>query len=253
MSGEQGGGVGPVVEEADDEPAAGADGAGGGVEDPPAQRLGGGPGERARQSEELEPADEVRGPTDQREPGLVGVEGPERHAAQPGVFEAGDVLFDVGVGAHVGVEGGGGRRSGRCSDPSSATARRGTGSAGRRVAAFAAHDQAGAGRPVGEVDEPGDVGHEGVVAGLAGGLVNEWSPGVVDVEAQQRSVDRRGGAGDHGEPDVAGPAGPHEAGAPGRVGPHPDLPPGQGWVVSGPCPAAISAGNWPIAWSRTLS
>lgn len=82
-----------------------------------------------------------------------------------------------------------------------------------------------------------DVGHVGVVSGLAGSFVDEWGPGVVvDVELEEGGVDLGGGAGHYGEPDVAGPTGVNEPGAPGRVGPHPDLALNEVTVVAGVVP-----------------
>ncbi len=55
---------------------------------------------------------------------------------------------------------------------------------GAGVTAFAADDEPGAVGPSGHVDAVGEVGDEGVVAGLAGGLVGQWCPGVVvDMQA----------------------------------------------------------------------
>jgi len=55
------------------------------------------------EAEELERADQVRGVADQGHPSLVGVEVGEREPEQPGVFEAADVVLDMGVGSHVHV------------------------------------------------------------------------------------------------------------------------------------------------------
>ena len=99
VGGGDGAGVGPVVEDADDVGAGVADDAGGGVPEPPAQGFGLGAGEVAGEAEELEPADEVGGEAHDGEPCLVGVTVGEGEPAQPGVFEAADVVLDVGVGA----------------------------------------------------------------------------------------------------------------------------------------------------------
>ena len=55
----------------------------------------------------LEPADEGVGPGDQSRPGPVGVEVVEGEPAGAAVFDAGDVVLDPGVGAHIGVGPGG--------------------------------------------------------------------------------------------------------------------------------------------------
>ena len=47
---------------------------------------------------------EIGGERDDGEPGPVGVEINEREPVQAGVFQPADVVFDVGVGAHVSVE-----------------------------------------------------------------------------------------------------------------------------------------------------
>ena len=86
------------------------------------------------QAEQLEPAHEGVGEADDGEPGPVGVDVDEREAVGAGVLEAADVVFDVGVGAHVRGRGRRGHRRRRCSDPSSGTSWRGTATAGRRGA-----------------------------------------------------------------------------------------------------------------------
>ena len=57
------------------------------------------------EAEQLEPADQVGGETDQGQPGLVGVEVAEGEPFQAGRFEPADVVLDMGVGSHVGVQG----------------------------------------------------------------------------------------------------------------------------------------------------
>ena len=58
----------------------------------------------------LEPADEIGCCADELQPGAVGVEVTEREPFESGVLQAFDVVLDVGVVTHVGVEVEGGRR-----------------------------------------------------------------------------------------------------------------------------------------------
>ena len=80
-----------------------------------------------------------------------------------GVFESGDVLFDVGVGAHVGVEDGGVAFLVGVVAPVAPLFGGEQRLLGALVAGFAAHDQPGAWRPSGEVDGVGELGDERVV------------------------------------------------------------------------------------------
>jgi RNA polymerase sigma-70 factor, ECF subfamily len=66
VSGDDGGGIGPAVEDAHDVTAGVADEPGGGVPEPPAQRLGFGAGEMPGEAQELEPADEATKFPDER-------------------------------------------------------------------------------------------------------------------------------------------------------------------------------------------
>ena len=144
-----------------------ADEAGGGVPEPPAQRLGFGAGEVPGEAEELEPAHQVGGEAHGGEPGPVGVEVGEREPAQPGVLEAADVVLDVRVGAHGGVEGDGVAGLVGVVAPVAELGGGQQGLLGAGVQGFAAHDQPGAVRPVGQVDQVGELGHLGAVADLA--------------------------------------------------------------------------------------
>jgi hypothetical protein len=97
-------GAGPAVEDADDVVPGSSHDAGGGVPQLPAQRFGFGDGEGSAETEQLEPADQVGGVTDNGEPGLVGGEVTEGEPQQPRRFQPADVVLDMGVGAHVSVE-----------------------------------------------------------------------------------------------------------------------------------------------------
>ena len=107
---------------------------------------------------------------------------------------------------------------------------------------FAAHDQPGAGGPLGQVDEIGDLRDMGafslLTAAAAGGLPTALRAVRVDVGAVVDPADRRMDAGvrasDHREPDVAGTATCHEpVGAPGRIGAHLHLAAHRRGVVAG--------------------
>ena len=136
-----------------------ADESGGGVPQRPAQRLGFGDGEDAVQAELLEPAHDGVGDADDGEPGPVGVDVDEREAVGAGVLESFDVVFDVGVGAHVHVEGDGVAGGVGVVAPVAELQRGEQRALGAGVQRFAAHDQPGPGRPVGQVDEVGELGH----------------------------------------------------------------------------------------------
>jgi hypothetical protein len=105
VGGEEFVGGGPGVEDAHDVSAGVAHDAGGCVPQAPAQRLGFGDGEWASEAEQLEPAHEGVGEADDSEPGPVGVDVGEREPVSAGVLQSADVVFDVGVGAHVHVKG----------------------------------------------------------------------------------------------------------------------------------------------------
>ena len=86
---------------------------------------------------------------------------------QPGVLEPADVVFDMGVGSHVGVEdhrvaGGVGVVT-----PVAEQKRREQAGLGAGMQWFAAHDQPGPCRPAGQVDQVGDLRHRRAVADLA--------------------------------------------------------------------------------------
>ena len=130
----------------------------------PAQGLGLGSGEGPGDTEQLEPAHHVGGVTDGGEPGPVGVEVAEGEPAQPGVLQAADVVFDVGVGAHGGIEG---DRVAGLVGPVAPVAELGGGEQGvlgAGVEGFTAHDQPAAFGQVVVVDQVGELGHLGAGA-----------------------------------------------------------------------------------------
>ena len=123
--------VGPDAGDPQDPAAGVADDPGGGPPVGPAHGFGSGPLQAgAFEAEELEPESQVVGEGDQRQPGSVGGQLLEREPLAAAVFEAGDVLLDPGVEAHVEVCFG---RGGFLVGPvarDSGIRRRGTGSAG---------------------------------------------------------------------------------------------------------------------------
>ena len=187
--------------------------AGGGVPEAPAEGLGFGFGERPGEAQLLKPAHEGVGEADDREPGPVGVDVGEREAVGTGVFETADVVFDVRVGADVGIEVHGVAVVVGVVAPVAELQRREQGVLGAGVEGLASHDQPGALGPVLEVDQVGelrDVGTWSRVAVLADG--RHPASGVTDGFGD-RCVDLGVGPRDDGEADVAGPAVPHEPGA----------------------------------------
>jgi hypothetical protein len=70
-----------------------SDQAGGGVQDPVAQRFGLGAGEVASQADELQPGGQVGGDRGQGAPGLVDREYPGGQVAEAGLFRAADPVF----------------------------------------------------------------------------------------------------------------------------------------------------------------
>lgn len=95
----------PFVEDAHEAASGAVHDAGGCVPQRPAQAFRVGRGEFSVEAEQLEPADEIGREAHHGEPCPVGVDIGEREPQQARIFEAGDVVLDVGVGAHVGVEG----------------------------------------------------------------------------------------------------------------------------------------------------
>ena len=94
----------PGVDDADDHRAGTFDDAGGCVPQRPAEPFRLRVGEVTGAAQVLEPTDQVSGDADEVEPGTVGVEVAEREAFESGVFQAFDVIFDVGVLTHVPIE-----------------------------------------------------------------------------------------------------------------------------------------------------
>ena len=127
------------------------------------------------QAEQLEPAHEGVGEADDGEPGPVGVDVDEREPVGAGVLESADVVFDVGVGAHVHVEGDGVAGGVGVVTPVAEQHRGEQGLLGAGVQRFAAHDQPGPGRPVGQIDEVGELGHRRAGTFLAV-LADRWLP-----------------------------------------------------------------------------
>lgn len=75
-----------------------------GVPQRPAQRLGFGNGEGAGAAELSEPAHQSVGETHDGQPGSVGVDVGEREPTGTGVLQPFDIVLDMGVGPHVGVQ-----------------------------------------------------------------------------------------------------------------------------------------------------
>ena len=98
-------GGGPVVKDPHDVLTSAAHDAGGCVPELPTQHFGFRDGEWPVEAVELEPAHEIGGERDDREASTVGVEIDEREPFQTRVFQTFDVVFDVGVRAHVDIEG----------------------------------------------------------------------------------------------------------------------------------------------------
>ena len=88
---------GPGALQAQDHAAGVADDAGGDVQQPVAQRLGLGHGERAVQQQRLGPAGEVLGGQDQLQPDGVAAPPVERQVAQPGGLGGADAVLDPGA------------------------------------------------------------------------------------------------------------------------------------------------------------
>jgi hypothetical protein len=164
---EQGDGAGPAVEDPHDLGSGSADDPGRGVPDRPAQRFGFGAGERPGQAELLEPADQGVGHADGGEPGGVGLEVAEGESVGGGVLQSADVIFDMGVGAHVTVKFD--RFAGGVGLVTPVAAALGAEQAllGSGVQRFASDDQSGSRRPVRQVDQIGDLDHGCTVADLA--------------------------------------------------------------------------------------
>src|SRR5215470_2918031 len=97
-------GPGPVRGEFPAAPAPAADQAGGGVQDPVAQRLGLGPGEVAVESEELEPGEQDLRDHGRGQPGLVEGVAVGGEPADPGVLASADAVLDPGMDAVAGVD-----------------------------------------------------------------------------------------------------------------------------------------------------
>jgi hypothetical protein len=149
------------------------------------------------------------------------------------------VVLDVRVGAHGGVQGDGVAGLVGVVAPVAELGGGQQGLLGAGVQGLAAHDQPGAFGPVGQVDQVGELGHLGAVADLAVLAASRRPSGRVGlgVGPRDRRGDIPGGAGDHGEADVAVPAAPDEpVGAAGRVGAHHPWPGHQLGGVAGPVP-----------------
>ena len=100
-------GPGPVRGEFPAAPPPAADQAGGGVQDPVAQRLGLGLGEVAVHSEELEPGEQDLRDHRRGQPGLVKGVTVGGEPADPGVLARADTVLDPGMDAMAGVDVGG--------------------------------------------------------------------------------------------------------------------------------------------------
>ena len=153
------GGAGPAVKDANNVSAGSSHDAGWGVPQLPAQRFRLGDGEGSAETEQLEPADQIGGVTDHGEPGLVGFEVAEGEAQQPGGFEPADVVLDMSVGAHVGVEDHRIAAGVGVVTPVAEQKRRKQGGLGAGMQRFASHDQPGPFRPAAQIDEVGDLRH----------------------------------------------------------------------------------------------
>ena len=94
---------------------------------------------------------------DDLHPGAVGVEVGEREPFESGVFQAFDVVLDMGVVTHVCVELDWGGVGVGVVTPVAVAQRREQRPLRTLVKLLAAHDQPGPGRPTGEVDEVGDL------------------------------------------------------------------------------------------------
>lgn len=245
---EQVGGGWPVLEEPDDVAAGESDreGAAGGVPEPTAQCLGFGGGEGAGEAEQLEPADEVGGEAHGGHPRPVGVKVGEGEPFEAGGFQSADVVLDMGVDSHVGVQDGGVAGLVGVVAPVAELQRGEQAGLGSGVERLAAHDQPGARRPTRQVDQVGDLDDRGAVALVA--VLSEGGDPAGGLAVVEDPADRGGdgpvGAGGHREADVAFPEPGGKGGrAGGRVGPDPQRSGHAGRVVAGPVAGSDPGGE----------
>ncbi len=204
------------------------------VQEAPAQCLGSCLDPGTVEAEQLEPAHQVGRHGDGHHPVGVGLEVGEGEAQEPRVLETLNVLFDVGVGPHGGVEVDGVTLAVGVEAPVAIVEGGEQASLGSRVQRFATDDAAGAFGQLVVRDERGHLADRSPFSGLAV-LAQRLLPDAVEAGGRQD------GPGDLGvrshrdvEADVALPAGTEKAlGAPRRVGPHDDLSLDNGRVVAG--------------------
>src|SRR6266511_3836619 len=194
----------------------------GNVQQPVAQRLGFGQGERAVQQQCLGPAQEVLGAQDQLEPDGVAAQEVEREVGQAGGFGGADAVFDAGALAVAQLQPGQVRVVLVGEEDLEAVAVM-VGEAQLRagVGVLAAADRAGARRPVAKVDPAGQLAHLGALADLPVG-VDRRGPGLLGLGAGRLAhmlVDRHS----EREPDLVVAQVPGEPGAgAGAVASHQD-------------------------------
>jgi len=238
-------GGGPAVDEAHDAAPGSVHEAAGGVQDRPAQRLGSGVGPGAGEAQELEPAQQVGGEGEGHHPRRVGVEVREREPAQPGVLQPLDVLFDMRVGSHGGVEVAGVSGLVGVEAPVAELEGGEQAALGAGVQGFAAHDQAGPRRQLVVFDQTGELGDRGVVGAGFAVSVQGGEPHLGDAfGVEDRCCDLGVRACGDVEPDVAGPArGQEPLGAASGVGSHYDVAFDRHGVVAGSVATADRGGE----------
>ena len=158
----------PGVDDADDHRAGTFDDAGGCVPERPSEPFRLRVGEVTGAAHGLEPTHQVSGDADEVEPGTVGVEVAERESFESGVFQAFDVVFDVGVLTHVPVQL---HRVGGAVGvvaPISVDVGGEQGTLRTGVQVFTAHDQPGPRWPRCHVDQVGDFGNLGTLCDVTG-------------------------------------------------------------------------------------
>jgi hypothetical protein len=185
-----------------DEAAGMADDAGGDVQQPVAQRLGFGAGQRAGKEQRLGPAAKVLGGQDQLEPDGVAAPAVERQVGQAGGLGGADAVLDPGAlpvaqlqpgQVRVGLVGE--------EDLEAVAVVVGEAQLGAGVGVLSSADRPGARRPGVQVDPAGQLAGLGAVASLAVGL-HRGRPGVLGL-GEDRLADVGVDLHPQGEPDAA--------------------------------------------------
>jgi hypothetical protein len=217
--GDEIGGPGPALGDAECAAPAAGDELGGGMQEAVAEPFGFGSGEVAVEGEVVGPGEEILRHADDGEPCLVDGEAGRGQVGEPEVFGVADRSFGspsaavegFEVGDVIVVEVGDHQLEAVAVDVGEGELRAG-------MWVFAAGDHPGRGRPSGQVDQSGDLGDLGSFSFVAAVGGDSWPPAAIGQSGNDRG-ELGGEAMPDDEPDLALAAGIQEAvGQPGGIG-----------------------------------